>query len=222
MKNLIKRWLPAVAIAALAIGHNGAAHARMFEDGRIGPLVVNDEVLNGALKAMNGFLQARYQQDDMMAALHEPAQGDFAEIAAMIADAPAHQLEAVAQAFGLPIAGGRDLDRHLAAFNTDVLMRGEDLFTRLARAESAKASEFNQVAASLEGFNVLQDAVSSEQQLSDFGPRVNNDATLNAQMRDLAVILNEFDSRDQIIAHAVPAITGETFDRYMMALAITY
>ncbi len=176
-------------------------------DGRTGPAVMNDHLLDHALVSLNDFLQVKYAQDDLLGSLDTVPNRDFRTVAIASAETPFDSQEAELGPFGWTVTGGTTLDFHLASFNEEVLGRRDSLFVRIARAETGKAMTFDQAAA---------DYKSDTRD----GGRIHDDPSLNAEVLALSNSLREFDNRFARISQTVPEVTGTSFERYMDALAL--
>ncbi len=156
---------------------------------------------------LNDYLQAKYAQEEMLANLDAAPQSDFVTIAAAVSTAPMDAPSSEAGAFGWQITGGNSLDLHLAAFNEEVLGRGDDLFIRIAKVETGKAIDFRDVASDVYAGQA-------------FDGRIMNDPTLEAELKALHRGLAEFEARAERLGQAVPAVTDDSFDRYIESLRL--
>ena len=205
----------AVVIAGAFIASK--APAQSSGDGFRGPTVFGDAALDQSLSALNSHLQARYAHDDMMAALHAPKPADFAEIAAGLGAAPEIAMGGEAE-FGPAISGGEGLDANLATLR-ETLARDESLFIQIAAAESGKAAAFSEMAAAITARRASRENASLSDGASAFGDLIADDASLNAHLDNLSVVIAEFSDREVLLAQAVPTTTGASFDWYVVALA---
>lgn len=195
---------------ALALAAQGLS-AQAMGDGRTGPMVFHDTVLDQSLHAMNDFLQARYAYDAMMASLHTPAPAkDFETVARIVADVPERAAPA-SGGFGTSIVGGQTLDLHLASFNDAREERGEPLFVRVARMAAGTLPDFADVAD-------IPPGVPTDH---GFGEgRVHDDPTLNDSMADLFDHMQWQATRDEALRARGSAIRDGSFDRYGDALTL--
>ena len=192
------------ALVALA---PAASLAGGWSDGRTGPVEITGHAIDDAMTALNDFIQAKNAQANMMASLDVVPGPDFETVASAVSAAPFDRAAPNASEFGWTINGGSALDVHLAAFNDDLKTRGQDLFIRIATAETAKGMDFASVASDVySGF--------------DGGGRVRDDVTLNAEMQDLLEGMRQFDDRAARVSQAVPQVSGTSFDRYIEALQL--
>ncbi len=207
MRNSMLNTVRILGSAALIALLPASLQAGGVTDGRAGPVVMTDDMLNHAMTSLNDFLQAKYAQDDALAALDETPANDFAVIASATGETPLDRELEELGSFGWTVSGGRSLDLHLASFNDEVLGREDSLFIRIARSETGKAMTFDQAAADYK---------------SDYleRGRIFDDPSLNAELLALSDSMREFDNRLAKIARAVPEVTGTSFERYTDALAL--
>ena len=150
-------------------------------DGRTGPETMTGDQLDIALMHLNDHLQAHYAQQDMLAQLDAVPAQDFVTVAVASASTPLDQVTPEQGAFGYEIGDGASLMLHLASFNEERVTRGDDLFIRIARAETGKLPGFDAIARdNFAGFGT--------------GP-IMNDPTLDAGMAALHKGLREFEER---------------------------
>ncbi|MCA8881979.1 MAG: hypothetical protein KDA73_18950 [Rhodobacteraceae bacterium] len=199
----------ATGTAIAILSFSGTAIAQANGDGRQGPSVFSDAVLDQSLSAMNDFLQARYRNDDMMADLHggRPA-ADFEGIARAVAEAPDSGTFGTETAFGPQISGDRSLDVHLAAFHEEQ-RRPQPLFMRIAAAAGTMDLDFAEAG-----------AVPPSGPGSAFGPAIRNDPTLNASLVALADQMIEQSVREATLFPDNAAISGTSFDDYARSLTL--
>jgi hypothetical protein len=201
------------AAASVAVACSFATHtpvlAQASGDGWLGPRVFDDTALDQSLQAMNGFLQARYASDDLMASLNgEPEQADFVTVARTVSDVPELTGIRVESGFGPAVVDGRSLDLQLAAFSEDQLGRGEPLFVRIAL--TAGGLDFADVA-----------DVPPVRAEAAFGPEIWDDRTLDEHMLALFDQMLEHAERNAALSVASPdASTGSSFDRYATSLTL--
>lgn len=101
------KQIAAFAAACMAAFMSHQALSQASGDGRVGPHDFGDAALDAAMAALNDHLQAKYAQDDMLAALAADRSRGFVEVARTHAPDDT--------SFGDPIAGDASLDAHLAA-----------------------------------------------------------------------------------------------------------
>jgi hypothetical protein len=196
----------------LVLSAQAVALAQASGDGRQGPRVFGDAALDESLLAMNGFLRARYVNDDIMASLQQPPrQRDFFAVARAVSDVPELTSMRVVDGFGPAVTDGRSLDLQLVSFNADLDRRGDALFVRVARAAGGTGLGFAEVAAVPP---VLGEEVG-------FGPAIWNDPTLDNYMLALIDQMIDQAGRNAELAISSPAVdTGSSFDRYGQSLTL--
>ncbi len=213
----------ALYAGVLVCAASGAALAQASGDGRIGPLVFTGESLDQSLHALNRHIQDKYVQEDMLAAVIEDRAPEFATAAAASAAAPAHEEMAEQGAFGYVVADDRSLSEGLSLFNTELALRGEDLFIQVAREATIKGDAFA-VAAARAGVDAKMAARRQEAAGpgDGFGDRVAGDASLDASMVALNRWMRDHEAREVMLAAAVPPVEADSFAVVMVAMAFSY
>ena len=220
MTNIFQGAATSFGTVALTLVFTTAALPASTDDGRTGPVIITGAAIDQALVALNGFLQAHYLQDDRMAALSAPAGQDFVTTAAATAAVPQMPVGAVAE-LGILVAGDASLNNTMDYLSQQVLNRGEDLFLQVAAAEAGKGIDFTTVARSVDADVALRVYGGQLATLQhEFGAPVSDDVTLDAQVAAINSHIQDFDQREVMLAQAVPAVTGDSFDRMVLALLI--
>lgn len=175
--------------------------------GRHGPIVFRGADLDSAMVSLSDFIRRHDAQYEMLAQLDAVPSQDFRTVASAVATTPFDRDRPDSLEFGWAVTDGASLDLHLAAFNDEVLGRGDDLFIRIATAEAAKTMDFGTVASDVySGLSV--------------NGRVRDDPTLDNEMQALASGMRQFEDRSTQISRAVPATTDTSFDRYVESLRL--
>ncbi|WP_432698385.1 hypothetical protein ACQUQP_08595 [Marinobacterium sp. YM272] len=175
---------------------------------------------------MNEHLQLQYAEDDRMAALVEPHPYDFATVAVASSDVPSmpdifHDSDS--RAFGPPVSDGSSLEANLDLLNYAMATRGDDLFLQIAADASGNQHTFATVALSIDTNNAVEQyQYALLDGGKDFGNTVQDDASLERSITQLNQFLNETDLRNQILAGAVPEVTGASMDRYLASAHLLY
>lgn len=193
--------------------------AQATGDGWQGPHVFNGRVLDESLIALNVDLQARYAYEDAVAALYPEPATDFVAVASAVSNVPEMAIRMADAGFGIPVSDDRTLMDSLMVFNTDVATRGDDLFLQIAFAESGKAMTFDEVAQITATHPEAELLLARLSGAGAFGAAISDDETLQTNLAGLADKIFEFEAREERLAFAVPAITGDSFDTYVIALA---
>lgn len=218
MRSYLRRATASLGAVALSFAFTTAALSA--GDGRTGPVQITGAAIDEALVALNDFLQGRYLQEDRLAALTAPPPQDFVTTAVATASVPQMRSGAVAE-FGVLVAGDASLDNSIDYLNRQVLNRGTDLFIQVAEAAAGKGPDFADVAKSIDADTVLQRYGSQLAALQhEFGQPVSDDETLDTLVADINSHIQGFDQREVMLAQAVPAVTGDSFDRMVLALLI--
>ncbi|MEP2532046.1 hypothetical protein [Shimia sp.] len=195
-----------VATSVLATG----VHAQATADGRTGPLVFNDEVLNQSLTAMNDFLQARYVSEDMIASLSAPAEPNFNRTVATVVSVPEYRSGVSLGEFLGQINGGEALDMHLAAFNDDIVQREIPLFERIAFTSGGTNFDMREAG----GLPMV-----AGDQLA-FGPKVSDGVTLQNNLDILSDNMRQHAARVDELSGNGNVITGSDFNLYTASLKL--
>lgn len=213
----------ALSLSAAMCLSSGTALAQASGDGRVGPLIVDDLALNDTLQALNDHIQDKQIQDQMFAALTEERTLDFATVAVATAAAPRIEETLDVAAFGYSVDGDHALNEGLDLFNTELSLRGDDLFIQVARAETSKNDAF-QVAAASAGIDAKMRRRRLE--LADandgFGDPVSSDASLVRSIIALNDMMDHRDAREIMLAAALPPVKSGSFDTIMVAMAYSY
>lgn len=197
------------AAITLCLSVPGGAVAQASGDGRVGPRVFTDAVLNESLAALNGFLSDRYAHDDMMAALSAPPAKDFEATAIAVADVPYYRDDSGVSGFTGSINSGSALDLHLAAFNDERQGKGDSLFVQVARAAGGTSLDMREAG----GLPPVAGDVLS------FGPSVDGDRALEVNLDVLSEQMVDRAVRDNQLS-GDGAVTGHSFDLYSEALRV--
>jgi len=216
--------LPVVALAAgmMVCLSVGATRAEATGDGWQGPYAFGDKQLDQSLQALNSVIQDKYAQEDQLAELTRVRAPAFDVAAAASASPPVFASEPEAGAFGLLVSGDRSLDYGLSLFNTELALRGTELFLQVARAETAKGDAFALAAASA-GLDAKMERERADlAAVRDFGDLIIGDGSLESSMAALNRWLREHEEREVRLAAAVPPVDADSFDNVMIALAISY
>lgn len=188
--------------------------------------VTGDISLGRSLTAMNEQLQLRYAEDGRLAALADPRPHDFATVAIVSSDVPSMPdtlLESDSRAFGPPVFDGATLNSSLDLLNYAIATRGTDLFLQIAADATQKQHTFATVALSIDTHNAVEQyqyALLGDS--SDFGHGVQDDASLERSITDLNQLMNQAGLRNQLLAGAVPEVTGASMDRYLASAHLLY
>lgn len=226
-KNPITRYGRAAlksicAVAVLSIFSNTVG-AEARGDGRLGPLVFHDDVLNQSLAALNHLIQDKYSQEELLAGLSEPQAPDFATAALASGAVPDIEETPEVGAFGYLVSDGNSLDNGLSLFNTEVALRGTNLFIRIAQEATSKGEAFSMAAA---GAIVDGQLAQYRQEMADagegFGDPVNNGRSLEMSVAAINQRIFDLELRENRLAAAVPAVDGSQFDRVMISMAISF
>ena len=209
----------AVAALALSLAYPPGLLAEDSSPGSFEPTVHGDASLDESLAALNDALQAHYAFDDMLAALHAEPTDDFADIAEATGAVPEMVVAAAESEFGVPVSDGASLNESMRVLNSDLLMRAEPLFVQLARQETQKGLDFEQVAGSVAAHNAIERLSAAAGATNEWGEPVSDDRSLDQHLAAFAQMLAEIEARETMLAQAVPAVNGASFDRYMLALA---
>jgi hypothetical protein len=211
------------ATALLITVSSSALLAEASGDGRVGPEVFSDEALNQSLHALNHQIQDKYSQETLLAGLAEPRTPDFAQAAVASAAVPVIEETREIGAFGYLVHDGSSLDNGLTFFNTEVALRGSDLFIRVALEATSKGEAFSMAAA---GAVVDEQLMKVRQEMitlsEGFGDPVDNGSSLEASVVALNQRLFDLEQRENRLAAAVPPVDGSSFDDVMVAIAISY
>ncbi len=209
--------------AAMVSMSSGMALAEATGDGWMGPKVVTSAVLNESLHALNHHIQDKYAQDDIIAALTQPREPDFAVAAAASAAAPTIEQTQEAGAFGYTIFNSQSLDTGLELFNTELTLRGDDPFIQVAPEANSKGDAFA-LAASSAGLDekMVQRRLALAEAAEGVGDAVRDGASLEASVVALNRRMNEQVEREIMLAAAVPPVNGLSFTSVMVAMAISY
>jgi hypothetical protein len=211
------------ATALLITVSSSALLAEASGDGRVGPEVFSDEALNQSLHALNHQIQDKYSQETLLAGLAEPRTPDFAQAAVASAAVPVIEETREIGAFGYLVHDGSSLDNGLTFFNTEVALRGSDLFIQVALEATSKGEAF-----SMAGAGAVVDEQMMEIRLElfatsqGFGDPVSNGRSLEASVTTLNQRIFDLEQRENRLAEAVPPVDGSSFDDVMMAIAISY
>jgi hypothetical protein len=212
-----------IGLAALSFTLSTPAYAEASGDGRMGPRIVTGDAFDQTLFALNDFIQSRYVQDDMLAALASPPSPDFVSTAVATASAPEMPYTIEPSAFGPSVNDDPSLNNSMDLLNTAMLERGTDLFLKVAEEASHRNLDFAEIAQSVDVDNALDRA---EARLaadpSGFGDRVSDGRTLNDQVAAVNRHIQEFAERETLLGLAVPGVTGKSFDSFALAMLISY
>lgn len=223
---ITKPWkaaLGAVCVAVLSTQSGGTPWAEASGDGWRGPETFSGEALNQSLHALNRHIQDKYSQETLLAGLAEPQPPNFAEAALASAAVPVIEESQEVGAFGYQVYDDSSLDNGLALFNTEVALRGTDLFIQVALEATSKGEAFSMAAA---GAVVDEQLMEARQELiaagEGFGDPVNNGSSLEASVTALNQRIFDLEQRENKLAAAVPPVDGTSFDDVMVAIAISY
>jgi hypothetical protein len=211
------------ATALITTVSSSALLAEASGDGRLGPEVFSGEVLNQSLHALNHQIQDKYNQEALLAGLTEPHAPDFAEAAVASAAVPVIEETPGVGAFGYLVFDDNSLNNGLELFNTEIALRGTDLFIRVALEATSKGEAFSMAAV---GAVVDEQMMQYRQDLTaiseGFGDPVDNGSSLEASVVALNQRLFDLEQRENRLAAAVPPVDGSSFDNVMVAIAISY
>ncbi|WP_260294735.1 hypothetical protein [Sedimenticola hydrogenitrophicus] len=218
------RVLFGVVFTAAALSTpNSPVLAEATGDGWLGPQVFNGEVLEQSLHALNRHIQDKYSQERQLDDLTEPRTPDFAEAAIASAAVPVIEETLEAGAFGYLVFDDRSLDNGLVLFNTEVALRGTDLFIRMAQEATSKGEDFSMAAAGA----VVDEQLARYRRenagsVGGFGDPVNDGNSLEVSVAALNQRIFDLEQRESQLAYAVPAVGGSSFDDVMLAIAISF
>ena len=219
------RWITFVSFAAatLIFGPSDQALAAATGDGWMGPKAFNGQALDESLHALNHHIQDKYSQDDMLAALTETRAPEFAVASAASAAVPTIEQAEEVGAFGYLVFDSRSLDAALDLFNTEVKLRGEDLFIQVAQEATSKGDAFALAAASA-GVEEKMAQYRSEvtEAATGFGDTVHDDASLESSVAALNKRMHEQIEREVKLAATVPPVDDSSFASVMIAMAYSY
>jgi hypothetical protein len=207
-----------------AIGFSSSSvFAEASGDGRTGPSLFTGNALDASLHALNHHIQDKYAQEDMLAALVEPRAPDFAVAAVASAAVPTFIETSEPGAFGYAIVNDKSLNRALELFNTEVAMRGSDVFIRVATEATSKGEAFA-IAAVSAGVEEKMARYRDESAAvtEGFGSTIRDGASLEYSVAALNQRMQDQVDREIRLASAVPPIDGTSFMTYLMAMAISY
>jgi hypothetical protein len=208
--------------AALTLTLATTAFSEASGDGRMGPKIVSGQAFDETIHALNDFIQERYVQDDMLAALTAPKSQDFATTAVATASVPEMPREAE-NAFGVAVIDDSSLNDSVDFLNKQMASRGHDLFIQVAEEATRKGLDFADVAKAVDTNNALDRYL---EQLAgaelEFGERVWNDRSLDGQVAGVNSHIQDFAEREIMLAQAVPDVTGSSFERFAIAMLISY
>ncbi|GGB79119.1 hypothetical protein GCM10011352_00950 [Marinobacterium zhoushanense] len=186
--------------------------------------VQNGTSLENSLTALNEELQLRYDEDDRLAALADPRPHDFATTAIASSEFPEFEVFAsVDEEFGTPINDGESLNANLDLLNYTLATLGDDLFLQIVAEATGERYTFDQVAETMDSYNAVD-----QYQFAllggdiGFGQPVQDDVSLNNNVAGLNQYLADAELRDQLLAGAVPAVTGASMDSYLAAAHWNY
>jgi hypothetical protein len=177
-------------VLSAALAFASAAQA----DTRLSPGSINgDAALNSAMVELASFIADRNEADAIFAGL--------ATSGTAATDVPAFVLQAEARPVGSgqPFSSGRDLDSHLAAFNEERIGAEEPAMFRLQYSANAAFS-------------------GPVQPAEDFGTTIHDGRTLEQNLAELEERMIR--QGDETYRETVAAISGQSFDKYVAALAL--
>ncbi|WP_428607543.1 hypothetical protein [Sedimenticola sp.] len=216
--------LGTICTTALLMGVSGSSVlAEVPGDGWLGPQVFTGAVLDRSLHILNHQIQDKYDQETLLAGLSQPRTPDFAEAALASAAIPVIEETQETGAFGYLVSDDSSLNNGLDLFNTEVALRGNDLFIRVALEATSKGEAFSMAAA-----GAVVDEQIQEYRLElagvreGFGDQVRNGPSLQASVVALNQRIFDLEQREDRLAAAVPAVDGASFDNVMVAMAISF
>jgi len=181
--------------------------------------VQSGDSLEYSLMALNEELQLQYGEDDRLAALADPQPRDFATTAVASSDVPEIEVMAFADddsGFGMPIADSESLNASLDLLNYTLATVGDDLFLQIVAEATSRPYTFDKVAETIDGYNAVdqyQYALLGGD--SGFGQPIQDGTSLDYNVAGLNQFLADSELREQLLAGAVPAVTGDSMDRYL-------
>jgi hypothetical protein len=215
--------LGAVGMLAMLCSSSEVVLAAATGDGRMGPKVVSGEVVDQSLYALNRHIQDKYALDDMLAALTAPRAPDFAVAATASAAAPTIEETPEVGAFGYRIFDDSSLNNGLELFNTEVALRGTDLFIQVAMEATSKGEAF---ALAVRGAGLDEKMARYRQEMAEvtegFGNPVRDSSTLETSIVALNERIGDQVVREIRLAAAVPPTDGTSFLNYAVAMAYSY
>lgn len=215
--------LGAIFATTLSTVPGGAVLGEVAGEGRLGPRVFTDNVLDQSLHVLNHRIQDKYDQETLLAELTESHAPDFAEAAVASASVPVLEESPETGAFGYLVSDDSTLTHGLVFFNAEVALRGNDLFIRVAAEATSKGEAFSMAAA---GAVVDEQLQQYRQEMAGpsegFGDQVRNGTSLEASVAALNQRLFDLEQRENRLAAAVPPVDGVSFDNVMVAIAISY
>lgn len=232
MSYLLSRYATPLLAAApflLAVSLQVSADSR-GENG-FEPLVHHGSSLDRSIRALNEAIQDQYAKEQMLASFVDPVadQDRFETVAAAGNTSSALNGSSDFSEFGPIISDDPSLESNLLVLNTNILLRGDDLF--LAIAESASNSgasvsgaEFDYVAAILDGFLEAEARRETERgSHTAFGTLVRNDNSLD---NNLAFLNDEIQKRENseamLAGDLPPPVTGTSFTVAAYAMAVGF
>ncbi|MBV1789437.1 hypothetical protein KQ940_15385 [Marinobacterium sp. D7] len=207
------------AVLALGLSNSLSAADNWYELS-----IQSGNSLEYSLIALNEELQLQYDEDDRLAALADPRPTDFATTAIVSSDVP--QIETLANIddeFGTPISDGTSLNANVDLLNYTLATLGDDLFLQVVAEATRERYTFDQVTETMVSYNAVdqyQYALFGAD--TGFGQPVGDDASLNSNVAGLNLYLAESELREQLLAGAVPAVTGASMDSYLAAAHWNY
>lgn len=225
-RNFVRRKrmaLSAIGATTLLGLTSGTVFAEASGDGRTGPAVFHGVTLDQSLHALNHHIQDKYAQDDMLAALIEPRAPDFAIAASASAAAPTVVANQEPNEFGHAVGDDASLDRSLELFNTEVAMRGTDVFIQVALEATSKGDAFA-IAAASAGVDerMARYREASAEATEGFGATISDGPSMESSIAALNQRMHAQVEREIMLAAAVPPIDGSSFRTYLVAMAISY
>ncbi|KEA65608.1 hypothetical protein ADIMK_0130 [Marinobacterium lacunae] len=201
------------AALLLTLGIGNAVASERWSD----LTVQGDQSLEHSLTALNESLQLSYAEDDRLATLADPRPYDFATTAIASTDVPQPVMaQADTSDFGYPVSDGRSLNANLELLNYALVTRGDDLFLQIVADATGKRRSFDSVAMNINEFNAVEQYQFALLGIeAEFGPPVWDGSTLDNSIDGLNQYLADSALREQMLAGAVPAVTGASMDRYL-------